>query len=406
MREDPFGVLSRSFSEVLATGLTGLDLVLLAVGAVVMLGGLRTGLLARVAAWAGVVLGFVLSGRTVPAVLSLTDSAGLPFRTFVAVLTLSLTVSLASAGLQLVTAPVRRLLTLGPLSLIDRALGAVASLVAFALLAWLLLPTAAAVPGRVSSEVRASAVLGVLDASTPAPPDVARTLRTLLGGERFPDVFASLTPTPEPSAPPESIGIDPVVLARAIGATTGVRVVGCGRSYSGSGFAVDADHVVTNAHVVAGGREITLRTHDGRRVAATVVVFDKDRDLALLQAPGHGLTMLELARASAGDSGAVIGYPGGQDEARVAPARIERQVNGVGRDIYGRGTTERSLHFLAAELRSGDSGAPVIDTSGRAVGVVFAVSPDVPTAAYALTVAELEAVLSAPRAPGDAGRCI
>jgi S1-C subfamily serine protease len=406
MRDDALGTVSRTVGEVLSSGLTGLDLALIAAAVIVLIGGIRSGLLARVAVWAGVVLGFVLAGRTVPFVLELAAEVGLPARTFVAVLTFALTVSLTSAGLQLASAPLRRLLTFGPLSLLDRALGGVASLAVLALLAWLLLPSAAAIPGRISSEVRASSVLGALDAATPPQPDVARTLRTLLGGERFPDVFAGLAPTPEPSAPPESIGIDPLVLTRAVGGTTSVRVVGCGRSYAGSGFAIDAEHIVTNAHVVAGAREVDLRTHDGRRVPATVVVFDKDRDLALLHAPDHSLLPLELAQVAVGDVGAVIGYPGGQADARVAPMRIERSVIGVGRDIYGRDATERSLHFLAAELRSGDSGAPVIDLEGRAVGVVFAVSPDVRTAAYALTVEELRAVLSAPRVPGDAGRCI
>jgi S1-C subfamily serine protease len=406
MRDDPMGTLTRSATEILASGLTVLDLTLLAVVALVMLGGLRSGLLARVATWAGLVLGLVLSGRTVPLALGLADEAGLPARTFVAVLTLSLTVSLASAGLQVASAPLRRLLTLGPLSLVDRALGAVASGLALALVAWLLIPTAAAVPGRVSSEVRASSVLGALDAVTPAQPDVARTLRTLFGGERFPDVFASLAPTPEPSEPPGTIGIDPDVLARAITGSTGVRVVGCGRSFAGSGFAVDDEHVVTNAHVVAGARAVELQTHDGRRVPAAVVVFDKDRDLALLHAPDHALTPLALGRADAGDVAAVIGYPGGQAEPRVASVRVDRLVDALGRDVYGRGATERSLLFLAAQLRSGDSGAAVIDLTGRAVGVVFAVSPDVPTAAYALAAEELEGLLTAPRSPGDTGRCI
>ena len=304
MLDDPLGTLTGSGPGTALSGLTGLDLALLGIALLVMLGGLRSGLLARVAAWAGVVLGFVLSGRTVPLVLDLAAQAGLPARTFLAVLTLTLTVSLTSAGLQLASAPLRGLLTLGPLSLLDRALGAVASLVVLSLLTWLLIPTAAAVPGRVSSEVRASSVLGALDSFAPERPDVARTLRTLLGGERFPDVFASLAPTPEPSAPPEEIGIDPVVLARAVTGATGVRVVGCGRSFSGSGFAVDDEHVVTNAHVVAGAREVDLWTHDGRRVPASVVVFDKDRDLALLHAPGHGLTPLGLGRADVGDVGA------------------------------------------------------------------------------------------------------
>lgn len=406
MRDDPLGTLSRTVEEALASGLTGLDLFLLAAAALLALGGLRTGLLARVATWAGVVLGFALSGRTVPLALTYASEAGLPARTFVAVLALTLTVSLTSVGLQLITAPVRRLLTLGPLSLVDRTLGAVASVAAFALLLWLLIPTAAAIPGRVSSEVRASAVLGTIDAAAPPQPDVARTLRTLLGGERFPDVFAGLAPTPEPSAPPGALALDAAVVARATAATTGVQVVGCGRTYTGSGFAVDDVHVITNAHVVAGGRELTLRTHDGRRVAADVVVFDPRRDLALLSAPGHGLAPLTLGTGAVDDVGAVIGYPGGQETARVAPARIERWVTGVGRDIYGVDGSERAMFFLAAELRSGDSGAPLVDVEGRAIGVVFAVSPDVADAAYALSVEEVEAVVTAPQVPGDAGRCI
>jgi len=400
------GLSSLGLSSLRLSSLEHIDLLLIAVALLLAFGGLRAGLLARLAAWAGFIGGLIVAGRTVPLVLDLADGTGLPARTFLAVLTLSATVTLTAAAAQLVTAPLRRLLTMGPLSLIDRALGAVASVVALTLVLWLLIPTAAAIPGRVSGEVRSSALLGALDSAMPDQPDIARTLRGLFGGDRFPDVFASLAPTPEPSDPPETVGIDATELERIIAATTGVRVVGCGRSYSGSGFAVDGDHVVTNAHVIAGGRELHLSTHDGRRVAAEVVVFDKDRDLALLYAPGHGLEMLELGRGVAGDLVAVVGYPGGQADARVAAARIDRRVTASGRDIYGRDMTERSLFFLAAELRSGDSGAAVVGSDGRAVGAVFAVSPDVPTVAYALTVEEIEAVLAAPRVPGDAGRCI
>jgi S1-C subfamily serine protease len=392
--------------ELLRGDLAALDLLLIAAMLVLALGGLRSGLLARAATWTGLAVGLALSGRSVPYVLDLAADAGLPARTFLATLTLSATVTIATVGLQAVTAPLRRLLTLGPLSIIDRVLGALASVVAFAVVLWLLIPSAAAVPGRISSEVRASSVLGAIDAATPPQPDIARTLRTLLGGERFPDVFASLAPTPEPSTPPDAADLDPGVLAASIRATTAVRVAGCGRTYSGSGFAIDDEHVVTNAHVVAGAREVHLQTHDGRRVEGEVVAFDKDRDLALLRAPGHELIPLSLGRGSVGDIAAVIGYPGGQAEPRVMAARIDRAVTGVGRDIYGRDATERSLFFLAAALRSGDSGAAVVGSDGLVVGVVFAISPDVRTVAYALTVEEVVALLAAPRNPGDAGRCI
>lgn len=406
MREDALGTLQRSLTDVLAGGLTALDLVLLALAVIVTLGGLRAGLLARAATWAGLVAGFVLSGRTVPLALTVADHQGFPARVFVAVFVLVVTVSLTAAVSQIITAPLRRILTLGPLSLLDRLLGAIASLTLFTLAVWLVLPTAAAVPGRTSTEVRASAVLGLLDAASPAPPDLGRTLRTLVGGDRFPDVFASLAPTPTVAPPPELVTISQEVLARAVAATARVRSIGCGRTYSGSSFAIDDEHVVTNAHVVAGAREVTLVTPDGRTIPAEVVIFDKERDLALLSAPHHALTPLDVGETQVGEVAAVIGYPGGQAAPRTAAALVERRVTGVGRDIYGRGATERSLYFLATELRSGDSGAPVIDATGRAVGVVFAVSPDVPTVAYALTVSELQGMLTAERSPGDAGRCI
>jgi S1-C subfamily serine protease len=367
--------------------------------------GLQEGLVARAARVAGLIAGLILAGRTVPFSLAVLDGSGLSARLFVAILTFGATVTLTTAVVELIATPIRALVRLGPLSIIDRALGAIAGAVAVAILAWLLIPTAAAIPGRVSAEVRASSLLTQLDAATPPPPDIGRSLRALLGGDRAPQVFIELAPTPQPEPPGAGL-LDDIVLARAIDASTGISVVGCGRNYAGSGFAVSTDLIVTNAHVVAGGREVSLRDRNGALRRATVVVFDKDRDLALLELVDHGLTVLPRARATVSEPVAVVGFPGGQLEPRVAAGRVDREVTGVGRDIYDRDRTERRLLFLASELRSGDSGAPVVSATGEIIGVVFAVSPDVPTAAYALAMSEVDALLAAPRTPGETGRCI
>ncbi len=387
------------------SGFGPLDVVLALVIVLGVVRGLREGLVARAARIAGLIAGLVLAGRSVPFALALLDGLGLGARAFVAVLTFGATITLTTVAVEIVAAPIRAFARFGPLSILDRALGGVAGALVIAVLAWLLIPTAAAIPGRVSAEVRSSVLLAQLDAATPPPPDITRSLRTLLGGDRAPQVFLELAPTPEPQPALPGV-LDETVLARALESSTGISVVGCGRSYAGSGFAVSEDHIVTNAHVVAGGREVALRDRDGSLRPASVVVFDKDRDLALLELVGHGLTVLPRAAAVVGDTAVVVGFPGGQFEARLAPARVEREVTGVGRDIYDRERTERRLLFIASELRSGDSGAPVVSADGEVVGVVFAVSPDVPTAAYALAMSEVDALLLAPRTPGETGRCI
>jgi S1-C subfamily serine protease len=387
------------------SGFGPLDLALVVIVALGVARGFSEGLVARAARVAGLIAGLVLAGRTVPFALALLDGFGLSARLFVAVLTFGATITLTTVAVEVISAPVRAFARFGPLSVVDRALGGVAGALVVAVLAWLLIPTAAAIPGRVSAEVRGSALLAQLDAATPPPPDITRSLRTLFGGDRAPQVFLDLAPTPEPQAPPPAL-LDDAVLARALDGSTGISVVGCGRNYAGSGFAVSDDLIVTNAHVVAGGREVALRDREGRLRAATVVVFDKDRDLALLELVGHGLTVLPRSTAVVGDPAVVVGFPGGQLQARLAPARVEREVTGIGRDIYERDRTERRLLFLASELRSGDSGAPVVSADGAVIGVVFAVSPDVPTAAYALAMSEVDALLAAPRTPGETGRCI
>ncbi len=90
---------------------------------------------------------------------------------------------------------------------------------------------------------------------------------------------------------------------------------------------------------------------------------------------------------------------------RAVPATVERERTTVGRDIYGDDRTRRQVLFLAARLRPGDSGAPVVGGGGGVVGVTFAIAPDQPAIAYAVDDDELRAVLSAPRVRGP-GPCI
>ena len=72
-----------------------------------------------------------------------------------------------------------------------------------------------------------------------------------------------------------------------------------------------------------------------RSEPATVIMFDPERDLALLQVPSaRGVDHCRWRSAHAGATGAVFGHPNGQDALAVTPARVAREIDAVGRDLY------------------------------------------------------------------------
>jgi S1-C subfamily serine protease len=290
--------------------------------------------------------------------------------------------------------------------ILDRAGGAVAGVAGVLVGLWLFLPIAAQGPGAAAQQARNSWILNEIDELAPQPPDASQAVRNLVGDGRIPDVFADLRPAPEVGPPPAEVPVPAEIVARAVRTTSNIEADGCGGRLEGSGFAVAENLVATIAHVVAGADRVRVRLAGGRLLRGTIVAFDPRRDLALLSVPGLGQTPLPIAEAKEGDPGAVLGYPGGQDTVRVAPAIIRDEAPTHGRDIYSRSQTNRQVLYLAAALRPGDSGSAVINTGGDVVGVAFAIAPDRPGTSYAVDDSELRAMLAEPRSPEAGGPCI
>ena len=114
----------------------------------------------------------------------------------------------------------------------------------------------------------------------------------------------------------------------------------CNRIQEGSGFVVDTDLVVTNAHVIAGESETTVIRSDGSRVDAEAVAFDPNRDLAVLRVPGLDRPGLQIVDGDPGDRGGVYGYPRG-GPLRISPYQLGQEVNATGTDIYDQRRTQR-----------------------------------------------------------------
>jgi S1-C subfamily serine protease len=296
------------------------------------------------------------------------------------------------AGMQ-----IHRVLPLGPLRTLDRAGGAAFGVVGVLVVVWsLVLPSMADVSGWPSKQARNSAIAHAIHDAAPQPPKTFKALRRLVGDTGFPSVFNSLRPTPDPGPAPADTPMTQAVVTRVTASTVKVEGEACKRIQEGSGFAVAADTVVTNAHVVAGVKSPrVLRPIDGRRLPATVVVYDTDRDLAILKVKNLLEEPLPLGDAKSGDQGAVFGHPNGQDRVQVAPAVISQRVRAVGRDLYDTHTTRRDVFILASVLQPGDSGGPLVNLQGTVIGVAFAIAPDKPDTAYSLSTKEVQGALAA-----------
>jgi S1-C subfamily serine protease len=363
-------------------------------------GGWRLGLLTGATSWVLLVQSLVVATLILPPVATTLGGKDPGLRLLIAAL---LFVTAGFAGQRVGIAIGRQfrrslLPEEGPARRRDKLAGAVAGPLAVVTGLWLLvLPPLSEVEGTLSGLTRGSALVSAIEAALPTPPETSQALRRLAGPAAAPYVFNGLIPALDTGPPPTDSGLAPAVVARVAASTVKIEGVACRFVRDGSGFTVGPDLVVTNAHVVAGQLRTTVVRPDGRRLRASVTVFDPARDLALLQVPGLGQAPLALADGRVGTTAAVFGHPEGQDPLEVSPASIRQQVNALGPDLYDLGVTRRTVLVLAADLAPGDSGGGLVDAGGRIVGVAFAISPDHAGTAYALASSELRTVLEAPR---------
>ncbi len=202
----------------------------------------------------------------------------------------------------------------------------------------------------------------------------------------------------ESIAPPDNLLARAPGVARAATSIVKIRGVArsCNRGQEGSGWVVAPERVVTNAHVVAGTRSEQVQIQGtGRSYDARVVVFDAQRDLAVLSVPGLSAPALSLgAELKPSNSAVVAGFPL-DGPYRLNPARVRDVFKATGADIYGSPGVVREVYSLFARVEPGNSGGPLLSPAGQVVGIVFAKSLDDDKTAYALTLDEARPVLQA-----------
>lgn len=364
-----------------------LDWCLLLIVAAYALSGYWQGFITGAFATFGLLLGGLLGIWLAPRLLG--DAAPSLWVSLAALFVVLVCASFGQAFLQYGGTKVRDKITWQPIRAVDAVGGSVLSVVAVLVVTWMLgvAVSGSQIPG-IGQLVRDSKVLTRVNDVMPAEAQgLLRGFDQVVGSSFFPRYL-------EPFAPERIVPVEPapgnvVNDAEVQEAQLSVFKIrgnnSCGDGVEGSGFLYAPRKLMTNAHVVAGVDEPRVQVGT-RSVPATVVYYDADVDVAVLDVDIDGPTVGfdTDPGGQQGQASVVLGYPNdGPFDAQ--PARIRAQQRLRSPDIYGRGTVTRDVYSLRGLVRPGNSGGPLVSMDGRVLGVIFAASVSDKQTGYALT---------------------
>ncbi|MET8808801.1 MarP family serine protease [Streptomyces sp. NPDC004546] len=369
-----------------------LDLVLVLVMLVYAVSGYRRGLVAGCVSLAGFVGGAAVGVWVLPWVTGLVER-GTTQATALAVVTVLVPAVVGHELAGRLALRLRGELDRGPLRVLDGIGGAAANAVAVLIVAWVAASVLGAAPSQaLNSAIRNSTLLGTVQKAMPdTTPAWFSRATSALAEAGFPQVFNPFeNESTAQVARPSGDSVTPAATSAAKLSTVKIEGVSGNEGREGSGFVFAAHRVMTNAHVVAGIDHPSVRVGGvGQSYPARVVLFDPDRDVAVLYVPGLRAPVLSFdTSATRGDSAVVAGYP--QDGGlNLQAATVASRVRATGQNIYNDGAVTRDIYSIRSTVRPGNSGGPLLTTDGKVFGVVFARSTSDAETGYALTADEV-----------------
>ncbi|NLG46506.1 MarP family serine protease [Gordonia sp. (in: high G+C Gram-positive bacteria)] len=383
------------------SGSVWVDLAILGVALLAGLSGYRQGAAASAFAFFGVVLGAVAGILLAPIIISRFDEPRL--RLVVGILLIVTLVVIGEVAGMVLGRAVRSGIHSPSLRRIDSWVGSILQVIAIVIAAWLLLfPLRSSDQLRIAAAIDDSKVVQTVDQVAPQwVRDLPGEFTALVESSGLKEVIGPFgqTQVANVDAPDATLTDQPGVRSArpSVIKITGVAH-SCGQALEGSGFVVSAERVMTNAHVVAGTDTVSVETTSGRRLQAKVVWFNARNDIAVLDVPGLRAPALKFATdpAETGSDAIALGFPE-NGPFTVTPLRVRNVVELNGPDIYqSPREVERQVYTVRGNIRSGNSGGPMISPSGEVLGVVFGAAED-PTddTGFVLTAQQVQRDLAA-----------
>lgn len=201
-----------------------------------------------------------------------------------------------------------------------------------------------------------------------APPDPL--VKTDVAAAQSPALTVALPASPPPNAPaviePSTLAApSPSSLEDLISRASPAVVTVETSSGRGSGFFVSPDTIVTNVHVVTSSSSVSIRRPDGSTTVARVEMQSAPFDIAVLKvsspiADQATLPMGSAANARVGQEVIAIGTPLG-----FLQNTVSRGIVSALRDVDG-----ATMIQTDAAINPGNSGGPLLDRTGRVIGVI------------------------------------
>jgi len=373
-----------------------LDLILIVLAAAFAVAGYRQGFIVGMLSCIGFLAGAAVGATFSPALARfLVHSLGQ--QALVAIIVVFITAMIGQLLASLAGVAIRSRVTWRPMTLVDSLGGAAVSVVSVLLIAWFIGSAVIHAPfPAVARQVQSSEVLrGVNQFMPSAALSMFSDFRHLLDKSPYTEVFGALGANGALNVPPP----DPAVLGKPAvrrDKNSIVKVKGvassCNKQLEGSAFVISPQHVLTNAHVVAGVTSgLVVVDAKGTALPAQVVLFDPRVDLAVLYVPRLTAPPLHFTGGTANkeDNAIVAGFPlNGQFSA--VPARISNESSDLGPDIYHSSQqVTRDIYTIRARVEPGNSGGPLLAPNGGVYGVVFAAAANVRDTGYALTAGQV-----------------